>query len=197
MSSRLPDEDRIIEKTVLKGFDFSYEIMHLCHAKLWYRYPENQYFRFDKIHDLLRELQTDLHAPAQDTTVYLHQMDDGHREIYTMLLLGEMYVTVALQDNYAPRIFSNEVALNRFYDLDRGVGILQHYQHRAAKRGYYPAALGLRCMVKFLMNLPGDPSVWVMPDTNKTLSIAVIWKDQEDNRDALIITIVDPVNPSF
>lgn len=193
---KLPDEERITEKTILRDFDFSAERMNECHQFLWMHYTPNQFFRFFTIRELIRELQAELGVEPANTVVQLHHMVDGHREIYTMIRRDEMYVNVGLQDNWATGHVVDKAKLARFKDLDSAVNTLHRYRMKAQAKGNVPIELGLRSLMKFFLNLPGNPSIWLLPDSSKLLAASVIWKDDHD-RDSVTLTLFDPVHPSF
>lgn len=191
MPRKPPDEDRLIEKTVLKPFDFGPEVMNECHRKMWYLYPEDRYFRFLFIRGLLRELQVDLGASAAETTVQLHRSETGNREIFAFVQERLLYAAIMLDDNCDHVEALRGEAGKRYVDIDRAMKLLGWYRDKARGKGWLETAKGLRAMMKFIMNLPGNPSVFAVPSTNKTLAIQVIWKERDD-QEAVTITITDP-----
>jgi hypothetical protein len=193
---QLPDEDKITEKHILKSFDFSAEMMNECHQKLWWRYRPDQFFRFFAVRELIRDLQSDLGVEPQHTTVQLHEMVDGQREIYTLIHRNAMYVNVGLQDNWAMGHEVDKNKLEKFKSLEVALKTLHRYRMKAQEKGNLPIELGLRSLMKFFLNLPGNPSIWLLPDSSKLLAASVIWKETDD-RDSVTLTIFDPVHPSF
>lgn len=193
---KLPDEEKITEKTILKDFDFTAERMNECHVALWRYYAPDQFFRFFAIRELIRELQQELGVEPRHTTVQLHRMVDGHREIYTLIRRDQMYVNIGMQDNWAAGHELDKAKLGRFKDLESAVQILHRYRMKAQAKGNVPIELGLRSLMKFFLNLPGNPTVWLVPDSSKLLAASVIWKD-DNYRDSVTLTVFDPVHPSF
>ena len=191
MDNKLPNEDRLIEKTVLKPFDFGREVMNECQRKMWRLYPDDRYFRFLFIRDLLLKVQKDLDTSPAETTVQLRRAENGNREIYVFVRERIFHVAVMLEDNCANMQALKGASGTRYADVDRAVKLLGWYRNKAYEKGWLEAACGLRALMKFIMNLSGEPSVFAVPSTNKTMAIQVIWKERKD-REAITITVTDP-----
>ena len=196
VADEFPGEDWLIEKTVLKPFDFGVEVMNECHRTMWYLYPEDRYFRFLAIRDLLKQMQVDLGVTAQETTVQLRRSKNGNREIYAFVQEHTLYTAIMLDDHSGVAEKSRGASGKRYVDIDRAMKLLGWYRDKAYGKGWLEIAKGLRVVMKFIMNLPGNPSVFAVPSTNKTLAIQVIWKERDD-QEAVTITITDPEHFAF
>lgn len=197
-TSRFPDADKIIEVVAMKEFMFSTEQLRDCHQRFWHNYPEEQFFRFMQWRTQVEELWDDVGFSGKTTSLQMHHMTTGHREIYTMIAVNEVYLIAMLQDNFSMVVRTSDTAMKKFTDdIDR-VGHLMHwYRRRAQQQGAIKVDRVLRGVMKLIMNLPDSPSVWLVPDSeNKLLAIQIIWKNRPDC-EALTFTVTAPKQHIF
>lgn len=196
--STFPDEEQIVERLLIRPFSFTPQEFGQCHRFMWHRYDEDTYFRFLAMRSQLEQLWDELEFKAIDTTCQQHLMNDGNREIYTMIRLHELYVTTSMQNNFSMVVWTNQRAMARYSeDFDRFNRLISWYRTRARERGAYVVDRGLRAVMKLIMNLPDSPSVWIVPDSSQNiLALQVVWKKRVD-RSALTFTICDPTHKTF
>lgn len=197
-AARFPDADKIIDIIRMNKFGFTPDQMSECHRRFWHHYPEDQFFRFFGYRVLLEELWDEIGFPAASTSLQMHQMTTGHREVYSMVLNHEVYFSMAMQDNLSMVIKLNDNAMKKFHtDFSRVNGLMHWYRRRARQKNLSAVDRVLRAVMKLIMNLPDNPAVWVVPDTeNRLLSLQVIWKERHD-QEALTFTITAPTEHIF
>lgn len=194
----MPDEDDIIEKLLIRPFGFTPEQLSECHRFMWHRYDEDTYFKIHAMRVQLAQIWDELEFEEINTTCQQHLMKDGNREIYAMIALREVYLTASMQNNFSMLVWSNQKSMARYSDdFDRFNRLMSWYRTRARERGAETVDKALRAVLRLIMNLPNEPSVWIVPDPSQNLlAIQVVWKKQLD-RVSLTITIADPTYKTF
>lgn len=185
MSSKLPSTYEI------RNFSFSEDQKVFCHQRLWYKYPEDQYFRLLKIRTGIEELWEEIEAAFFPPTAVLSLMPDFNQEIY---VLASPVITIAIMiQDHARSDMAGRMILNRLTSMDDAIRKIHWYRRRAREKGNVVMDHGLRSLMKFLMNLPGDPSFIIRPDIASRLAIQVHWPETH-GPESVTLTIADPTN---
>lgn len=195
-----PERDpSIIEEVLVKDFGFTPDQFSRCHARFWYTYETEAYFRFMELRNLVKEFWEDaLVFKPEVTTCRLHRMvGNEHREFYTMMH-DEVAVTIMLQDNHSALVRSQDKHMTKYIeDTGRITRLLLWYRRRAVEKGAYAVDRAIQVLIKLIMNLPAESAVWVVPDSEQKLLVAqVIWKNAP-HREALTLTVNAPKHHIF
>lgn len=161
----------------------------------WQRYDTKMFWRFHNLRDIIRELYLDLQLLPLHCTARMRLSEKGFQEIYTLVEPKDFHLVLMTITNY-PLLL--KMGQNRFKEnLDPVLNRLTAYRKKARALGRYHLDMGLRAVIKMVMNLPTGAMVLMAPDPDQALIVVqIIWKAM-DNQNAITFTVQDSKREVF